>query len=248
MRLAGFSEPGFVRNRNEDAALLGDRIIQDDAPRQILELEGEFPWVAVADGLGGHPAGNLASATLLQSLTSSGQPFHEKSNLNELSIFLSEALRVKAREKWGADGMASTLTAFYCTESQVFLIHCGDCRAYRISDAGKSLISTDHTLVFQNFLRGELDLEQVRAHPMKNRLLQCIQAKEEIADLELHTVERKPGMRLLLATDGIWESMPNHQLLDLVQNGELKQCCENVRQLYYDSGARDNGSMILLEF
>lgn len=246
MKLAGFSEPGMVRTRNEDAALLQDTVVQSNSTGDILARQGESPWVAVADGLGGHPDGHIASNTLLRSLISSEQPFREKSDLNELAAYLASSLLQRSRER-GKPGMASTLTALYCTPEKLFLVHCGDCRAYLIKPDGSKLISADHTLVFQNYQRGELTLEQVRMHPMKNRILRCIEASESIPELELHTLERKPGMRLALLSDGIWEAMPQEKLLELVQKPDLVRCCEAVRKEYYVSGARDNGTMVMLE-
>ncbi|HBS03355.1 MAG TPA: hypothetical protein DEA96_00215 [Leptospiraceae bacterium] len=249
VKLAGFSEPGLVRKRNEDAALIDHQVIQGNAKSDIKTFEGETRWVAVADGLGGHPAGNIASETLLRSLISDNQPFRTREDLNELSGYLSTSLLRKAQEVDGAAGMASTLTALYCSDDKLYIIHCGDCRAYRIQGTGteKSLISTDHTLVFQDYLRGELTLEQLRMHPMKNQILRCIQATDSITRLELHTLERSAGLRILLASDGIWEAMSHPRLMELVQDGNLAQCCESVRTQYYSSGARDNGTMVLVE-
>ncbi|GEM_PF-1700128 len=249
VKASGFSVTGLVRSRNEDSALIESTLVQD-ASFRLHSVELQTPgWIAVADGLGGHAHGNVASQTLLYSLISEDPPFKNQEDLNEFGAFLSAKLVEKSRELHDSDTMASTFTGLYITEDHIHLIHCGDCRAYRVDrdDESHALLTIDHTMVFQDYLRGELFLEQVRTHPMKNRLTRCIQAREEIPQLDHKSFPLKKGMRFLLVSDGIWESMHHEQLMRQTKDGPIQECCESVYRSYWESGARDNGSLVLLE-
>ncbi|MCB1138351.1 MAG: serine/threonine-protein phosphatase [Leptospiraceae bacterium] len=244
MKLAAFSHKGFVRERNEDCALVPPALLQS-ASEDITVREGHFAWLAVADGLGGHARGDLASRTVLSALVGAGQPFHSKEDLNELSAYLGDSLAEEARKSSRARSMATTLTAFHFLEDTMHLIHCGDCRAYDVSH--RKLLTVDHTLVFANYLRGEMSLEEVRSHPMKSRLLRCLQAMEGIVEMDLKTMPLQSGRRYLLASDGIWEAMPMEALLELADNEEVEQSARAIQSEYFAAGARDNGTLILFE-
>ena len=219
--------------------------ILQSASEDIMVREGPFTWLAVADGLGGHARGDLASRTVLSALMRESQPFQSKEDLNELSAYLGDSLAEEARKTSRARSMATTLTAFHISEDTLHLIHCGDCRAFDVSH--KKLLTVDHTLVFANYLRGELSLEEVRNHPMKSRLLRCLQAMEGLVEMDLKTMPLNPGRRYLLASDGIWEAMTMEILLDLAAGKDIEQAAQAIRTEYLESGARDNGTLILFE-
>lgn len=234
-----------MRNRNEDAALIPPDILQGRNSDPITAKDGSFTMLAVADGLGGHSHGDLASRTALHALLSSDQPFHRKQDLNELAAYLASALEEAARETEGAFSMATALTVLHISEESIHIINCGDCRVYDVLEG--TLLTRDHTMVFESYLRNELTLEELRIHPMKNRLLRCVQATSGIPELELRTISHVAGKRYLMASDGIWEAIPHEKLMEKASESSLQQACSIIRQSYFESGARDNGTLILIQ-
>ena len=245
MDVVAYSDLGLLRKRNEDAALIGSDIIQNQREAYPVLYQGDFQWLAVADGLGGHARGDLASRSLLGFLASDQQPFREKKDLNELATYLSGRMKDAAQDEPGASEMATTVTAIYCADGKTYLIHCGDCRAYSI---GKKKIPTnDHTLVFENYSRGLLTLEQLRSHPLKSRLLRCVDAGWKIPEFDLRVLTFEGPERLLLATDGIWESLPHEELMERSE-GNIKEAASRLVDGYRKSGAQDNGTFLLIDF
>ena len=224
------SDLGLVRDGNEDSALISANLI------------------AVADGMGGHAGGEVASAiainTLQQLLPVINDPAIDLDSRADLFLNISyevdaEILRV-SKEKPELSGMGTTLTALSLSDNQVDLLHIGDSRCYRFRDNKLEKLSYDHTVMQELLDQGRLTPEEVFDHPQRSLLTQALMGDSGI-DPVLMSYEVKAGDKFLLCSDGltnvlseleitkIIKATPEDQLLDqLIKETEAKGAPDNI--------------------
>ncbi|HEY6481002.1 MAG TPA: protein phosphatase 2C domain-containing protein [Streptosporangiaceae bacterium] len=186
IRYAVKTDVGLRRTGNEDAAYAGPRLL------------------AVADGLGGHAGGEVASATVIDAL----RPLDTEVPAGDLLTALEDAVR-RAGTALGdiveADpslrGLGTTLTALLWSGSQLGLVHIGDSRAYLVRDGEVFQITHDHTMVQLLVDEGRITTEEVATHPQRSLLLRALGDFTSEPDLQLR--EARPGDRYLLCSDGL---------------------------------------------
>ncbi|AYF87701.1 protein phosphatase 2C domain-containing protein [Pseudomonas sp. JS3066] len=221
---AAQSITGCVREHNEDALLC--------APELGL-------W-AVADGMGGHQRGEVASAVAVSTLrdaTSAGQDL-------EAAVQLAHAAVVAAA---GGSGMGTTLVAVKFDGTAFDLVWAGDSRAYRVSAAGIVRLSHDHSLVQALVDAGELTVQQARQHPRRNVVTQCLGQVHQ--DLEVGRVlgTLAPGELLLLCSDGLSGELDDEQIQARCAHAEtLDELVAQLLEQACDAGGRDNISCIVI--
>jgi serine/threonine protein phosphatase PrpC len=186
IRYAVKTDVGLRREGNEDAAYAGPRLL------------------AVADGLGGHAGGEVASATVIDAL----RPLDTEVPAGDVLTALDLAVR-RASSALGdiveADpalrGLGTTLTALLWSGSQLGLVHIGDSRAYLVRDGEVFQITHDHTMVQLLLDEGRITTEEVASHPQRSLLLRALGDFTSEPDLQLR--EARPGDRYLLCSDGL---------------------------------------------
>jgi PPM family protein phosphatase len=190
IRYAAASDIGRERDRNQDTAYAGARLL------------------AVADGMG--PGGDLASESVINAL----RPLETAESAGDLLNALSDAVSAATsslRELTESDpefaGSGSTLTAMLWSGSRLALVHIGDTRAYLLRDGGLFQITHDHSVVQSMIDAGRLTPEEAVSHPERSLLLRALSAGEAFqADLSLH--EARAGDRYLLCSDGLTSVVP----------------------------------------
>lgn len=244
------SDPGTVRSLNEDCvALLSLRVAQ--------EREQELLLLALADGMGGHAHGEVASrvavAAALAALASSalvplafpvGSVGGEGGALRDL---LEEAVHradraVRERTPQGGTTLLLALVA----GTQVYLAHVGDSRAYLIQGGEAEPLTRDHSLVGRLVELGELSPEEARTHPQRSLLYRALgQAGRLEVDFLSRSLER--GSALLLCTDGLWSLFSDVELAAQVEAAPSAQaaCCSLVAEARR-RGADDNVSLAVV--
>jgi PPM family protein phosphatase len=188
LRYAAKSDVGMVRSANEDSGFAG---------RALL---------AVADGMGGHAAGELASSTAIATLAELDS---EELEFGDLLTALDDAV-VTSAARIGqfieADpsrtGMGTTLTALLWQDGRLAVIHVGDSRAYLLRDGELSQITHDHTYVQSLIDAGRITPEEARRHPKRNLLLRAIDGTQ-VPEGESSVREAQAGDRYLLCSDGL---------------------------------------------
>ncbi|HLK62248.1 MAG TPA: protein phosphatase 2C domain-containing protein [Bryobacteraceae bacterium] len=239
--LCGVSDAGCYREQNEDA--------YGFSPDRRL-------WV-VADGMGGHAAGEVASCmtvrAILQSMEAALSPQADDAAgmipdhlLNAFadahSIVLGHSL-----DHLHCRGMGSTGIAGIVDGDILHLCHVGDSRAYHISEGRFRRVTNDHSWVWQNLVMpGILTADQGRCHPMRSNLLQAI-GNAHIYP-ELTSLALKPGDRILLCTDGLWEGLRHEQIGQIVTaRGPVETLGLALVEKAIEAGGRDNITLILYE-
>jgi protein phosphatase len=224
---AAQSVAGRVRAHNEDAVLC--------QPRLGL-------W-AVADGMGGHQCGEVASALALEQLQ---QAIETGSDLEQAIHAANRAILAAVQEE-GGRRMGSTLVAVRIAEAEFEVAWVGDSRAYRISLDGIERLTHDHSWVQAMIDAGEMSAEQARQHPRRNIVTQCL--GQDVQALEVGRVQGNlaPGELLLLCSDGLSGELEDEQILALCSAAAtLDELVERLVGLANQQGGRDNISCIVL--
>ncbi|HEY7144958.1 MAG TPA: protein phosphatase 2C domain-containing protein [Streptosporangiaceae bacterium] len=231
IRYAAMSDTGLRREVNEDSVYAG-------------------PWLlAVADGLGGHAGGEVASAAAIDAL----RPLDIQVPAGELLSALSQAVRrastaisdlVKADP--ALEGMGTTLTALLLSGSQLGLAHIGDTRAYLVRDGAVSQLTHDHTLVQSLVDEGKITPGEAGAQPIRSLLLRALGDGSSEPDLRL--VEARAGDRYLLCSDGLHEVAAAADITRvLLTVGDPDQGAADLVALAIDGGGPDNISCIIAD-
>ncbi len=183
------SHLGLRRRRNEDALL--------DAPRH-----GVF---AVADGMGGHPAGDVASGiaidTLRERVVAAGDVSAPEQLLEQAFAAANDALLAHALARPDHSGLGTTMTALLVQPGAAVVGHIGDSRLYRLRGGEWRQLTTDHTWVEREVAHGRLTRQAARNHPHAAVLLRVLGGAD--AAIDRFHLELRPGDRLLLCTDGV---------------------------------------------
>ncbi len=232
VRYAVRSETGLTRADNEDSVYAGARLL------------------AVADGMGGHAAGEVASSAVIDAL----RPLDTSVPAGELIDALdhavrraSSALHDMAETDPSLAGMGTTLTALLWSGSQLGLVHIGDSRAYLVRDGEVFQITHDHTMVQSLLDDGKITLAEVESHPQRSLLLRALTTGDSgEADLQLH--EARPGDRYLLCTDGLHEVAPPDEIARVLLGADdPENAVAGLVALAMDGGGPDNISCIVAD-
>jgi PPM family protein phosphatase len=227
------SDLGLVRDGNEDSALISANLI------------------AVADGMGGHAGGEVASAiainTLQQLLPVINDPAIDLDSRADLFLNISyevdaEILRV-SKEKPELSGMGTTLTALSLSDNQVDLLHIGDSRCYRIRDNKLEKLSYDHTVMQELLDQGRLTPEEVFDHPQRSLLTQALMGDSGI-DPVLMSYEVKAGDKFLLCSDGLTNVLSELEIIKIIKATAEEKLLDELIKETKAKGAPDNITIV----
>jgi protein phosphatase len=237
MRLSSFAgtDVGLTRAGNEDSYFCGRTVF------------------AVADGLGGHQGGEVASATAVEPLAAlDGREFTDPRDAAEA---LAEAIRranmaildqaVGDPNLWG---MGTTLTAAAVAgDHHLQLAHVGDSRAYLLRDGSLEQVTTDHTVVGELVRRGRLTPEQAAIHPERSILTRAVGLDPRIPVDTPDPLDLTPGDQVLLCSDGLTEVVPDGTIAELLSAaGEGDAACRSLIDAANAAGGPDNITVVLL--
>lgn len=237
LEFTGLSHQGMIRKDNQDSLLL-----MEPAERGQLEERGRL--FVVADGLGGHRGGSVASKMAVDVI---GEEYY-RSDLEGIYPNLLGALEKAntriydtSASRLDLQGMATTCTAVVVYGNQLFLAHVGDSRAYLIRDGEIRQISTDHTLVEEMVISGILSHEEARSHPDSHILTRSlgIQRSVEVDILE-PPIQLQEGDRLLLCSDGLTTYLDDREILRTVRENQIQEACQTLVDVANERGGRDN--------
>ena len=232
LRYAARSDVGLLRTNNEDAVYAGPRLL------------------AVADGMGGHAAGDVASAVTIATLA----PLDDDEPPTDLLGALAQAIRQandQLRQMMDADeeldGMGTTLTALlWGGGNRLGLAHIGDSRAYLMRDGELAQITDDHTLVQRYVDAGQLDEADVATHPQRSVILRVLNGRpDDEADLSIRDV--REGDRYLLCSDGLSGVVSKDTIRETLKLADPQQAVDALVDLALRGGAPDNVTCIVCD-
>jgi serine/threonine protein phosphatase PrpC len=229
---AGITDVGRVRagSLNEDGFL-------DEASGLNL--------VAVADGMGGHRAGEVASATALEALKAAmaaGRP------LRDAIVGANDAVVEKSVSDQELRGMGTTLTAGTLdTDGNLLIGHVGDSRAYLVRDGELTQITSDHSLVEEMVREGELTPEQAENHPRRSIITRALGIDPEV-DVDVYPVSIRAGDRILLCSDGLTTMVRSEEIAEiLADERDLEQAARHLVDAANAAGGEDNVTAVVVD-
>ncbi len=232
MRYAARSDVGRVRSKNDDSAYAGQHL------------------AVVADGMGGHAGGDVASAsTVLDMIHLDHDSYPDGAEtvladeIQTANSLLSELVHVDPK----LAGMGTTVTALLLEGRRLHFAHIGDSRAYRLRNGKFEQISVDHTFVQRLIDEGRLRPEEAETHPHKNVLMRVLGDVDASPELDLDELDVEPGERWLLCSDGL--NYVQGAVVEQVvrETKDLAECAELLVELTLANGAPDNVTVVLLE-
>jgi len=231
VRSSFLTDVGRVRERNEDACFAGDHVF------------------AVADGLGGHRAGEVASDLALGSVRALDQAEARAAakGVAEAVRKGNRAVHDRAETDDSLRGMGTTMTAVVISGNTAFIAHVGDSRCYLIRGGAITQLSRDHTLVARMVSEGRLTPEQAEAHPQRSVLTRALGADKEV-DVDESRFSLIDGDRLLLCSDGLTGMLGNDEIRDEVAAGsDLDEICRRLIEAANERGGQDNITVVLID-
>ncbi len=230
LRYAVRSDKGLVRGNNEDSVYAGPRLL------------------AIADGMGGHAAGEVASTTVINALERLDEDHPVEDLLGELRTAFEQANRDVANAvdaDPALDGMGTTLTALRFSGSRVGLVHVGDSRAYLSRGESFAQITHDDTYVQSLVDSGKLTEEEAQHHPRKSVILRAITGTEVEPDVSIR--EARIGDRYLLCSDGLSDVVSAETLAETLLEGDPQECADRLVDLALRGGGPDNVTCIVAD-
>lgn len=232
---------GRVRENNEDK---GDWLEPEDP--KVVANRGYL--YAVADGMGGHSAGQIASELALKTLFRTYYASTEGPPDQALLLAFHTANEIvyqSAQQIPGREGMGTTLVALALVGNRGWICNVGDSRAYRLREGRIEQLSEDHSWVAEQVRRGGLTPEEALLSPYRNVLSQAIGATPKV-DPFLSEVELQPDDRFLLCSDGLTSVVTDEEILSIVQKEAPSVACSLLIDLANERGGPDNITVLIV--
>ena len=250
LRVGSATHTGLVRTHNEDVLLtfvaeqLGD------------EASDAFGLFILADGMGGHQAGEVASALAARTVTREviehvyvpylihGRPDAQRPLTEALTQAVDEASQMVYNN---VPGGGTTLTGVLILNERAFLAHVGDSRAYLYHNGRLQQLTKDHSYVDKLVELGQLTMEEAAVHPQKNVLYRAVGQEGEL-EVDTHIETIPAGGRLLLCCDGLWSMIGDEEIQRIVGGAATPQAaCDQMVAAANAAGGRDNITAVVVE-
>ena len=232
LRYAARSHVGMVRAKNDDSAYAGEYL------------------AVVADGMGGHAGGDVASASTVLDLVHLDHNHHDgdagthlADEIQSANSLLSELVHVNPK----LAGMGTTVTALLLSGERLAFAHIGDSRAYRLKDGVFEQLSTDHTFVQRMIDEGRMTEAEAEVHPHKNVLMRVLGDVDASPELDLLYFDASPGERWLLCSDGL--NFVRHEMVEEVirHTKSLATAADTLIDLTLAAGSPDNVTVVVFD-
>ncbi|MFE7798555.1 PP2C family protein-serine/threonine phosphatase [Nocardia sp. NPDC057440] len=230
LRYAARSDRGLVRGNNEDSVYAGARLL------------------ALADGMGGHAAGEVASQLMIAALAHLDDDEPGDDLLGKLDAATHEgnaAIADHVEEEPELDGMGTTLTAILFAGKKLGLVHIGDSRAYLLRGGELTQITRDDTFVQSLVDEGRITPEQAHTHPQRSLIMRALTGNEIEPTLIMR--EARAGDRYLLCSDGLSDVVSDETIANTMREGTQDECADRLIELALRSGGPDNVTVVVAD-
>lgn len=218
---------GKVRSSNQDSVI--------DA----------FPLVGVADGMGGHRGGEVASSgarDVLVELLKDKEP--SQLALRQAIGAANRRLFLRQQEEENLSGMGTTLTVLWVNAEEVIVGHVGDSRAYRMRDGKLEQMTHDHSMVAEMVREGLLTPEAAACHPMRNVITRAV-GTEEGVEIDMMVEKRCAGDLWLVCSDGLHGMVSDEDMLEIIKGNTPEDAADRLIEAALENGGRDNISLAI---
>ncbi len=229
MKWVSRTHVGNVRPTNQDTIILSQNLY------------------GVADGMGGHLAGDIASRMTGELLTASVVGLEPRTDtLAECIRQINAQVFARQKEDEALRGMGTTLTVLWEGEENVCLAHIGDSRAYLLRDGELKQVSQDHSVVAEMMREGLITEEEAARHPYRHMITRAIGTDPEV-EPDVHILDKQPGDRWLICSDGLTNCVPDSMLADTLTENSLQDAADQLLQLALTRGGQDNITLVITE-
>ena len=229
MKIVSKTDVGRVRLTNEDTLVLGRGLY------------------GIADGMGGHRGGNIASSLAAETLV---MFLHDRQPSERmLEIGIAEANRAVFERQLAdpnLEGMGTTLTVLWEVRDRVIIGHVGDSRAYLFRDGKLTQMTDDHSLVAEMVRQGSITEQEARVHPYRNMITRAVGTDRKVL-ADIFQQEKRRGDIWLLCSDGLTEYITGPELEKTLKSCPIGPAADKMLAAALDGGGRDNVSLILAE-
>jgi protein phosphatase len=228
------SDIGRVRSSNQDSGYAGVNLF------------------FVADGMGGHAGGDIASAIASQHISLADEPLATSAEAEQKLIdYIYQAkqkIDASVKQHPAITGMGTTLSAMMVTGTKVTIAHIGDSRIYLARDGVVKQITTDHTFVQRLVDTGRISEEEALVHPRRSVLMRVLGDIEQFPEVDIDTYETKPGDRWMACSDGLSGVVPDQLMKNiLLSNVDIREAGELLVGEALEFGAPDNVTVVLVD-
>lgn len=235
MKKIAISNKGYKRKKNQDYQL----------------MDSKNRYFIIADGMGGHNGGEVASYTAVNTAHGLLKDFEPKSlpqieaKLIEVFNAANEAVYTMSSSKESLTGMGTTMIVSYLFENHIIIGHVGDSRAYLLIDGNFIRLTKDHSLVQEMIDSGELNQAQANGHPQRHMITKAVGTQASIqADILTKKLLPEAVSHLFMCTDGLTDYVNDEELKNICnQSSKLEDCVNNMLELALERGGYDNISI-----
>lgn len=248
------SDPGQVRELDEDSLF-----VMTMAPTYESRTGPVLGLFAVADGMGGHAGGEVASRMALRVVADRVMRTVVLPVLTGDLVLVDEILALLRQATMAANDtvyltrqkrendMGTTLTTAFVQDDRLFLAHVGDCRIYRWSADGLEQLTTDHSVIANMIAEGQAQPDELYTHPHRSIIYRCIGDKP-LVDVDSDMAPLFPGDRVILCCDGLWEMVRDEGIKDaMMQEADPQAACDLLVRRANAAGGEDNISIIVVQ-
>lgn len=215
---------------------------------EVWTEQGKPPLLIVADGMGGHRGGAVASQLVVQHFLSCYQDLPSstdwRAGLTSCVYAAHRAVRDAAQQRH-FPSMGSTVVAAVLLPDRVIGVNVGDSRAYLFQEGELKQLSRDHSVAAELLRRGEITPEEAYMHPTRNRLIQSISAQRDHIYPHIFEVSWRPGDQILLCSDGLWGVVPETDIMDILRLHTPAEAVARLIQRANEMEGPDNISIIM---
>ncbi|QWK19675.1 MAG: protein phosphatase 2C domain-containing protein [Hydrogenobacter thermophilus] len=234
----GITHRGKVRTKNEDALLLGDTLVQEEVMTSpvCVQMEGKSLLFAVADGLGGHACGEMASLITLKTLME--EKPQDAQSINQALHKARDHLEAYAKENPYAQGLGSAVAGLLFGKQDILVFNVGDCRVYGLKEGKADRLTLDHTEVERLVRLGYISDREAKHHPNRHVLTSALIGDASFREFEVFIKKAEGYKSFVICSDGLWE---------LVEDDELYLSPSELLNIALSRGGTDNISLIRVD-
>ena len=238
MRIYSATDVGQKRKMNQDYVFA------------TADPVGNLPNLfVVADGMGGHNAGDYASS---HAVTSMVEEIRQDADFNPVKVIrhaiecVNTEILTQAQQDEKLRGMGTTIVAATIVGHYAYVANVGDSRLYTWSAGTLQQVTRDHSYVAELLANGEITAQEAFKHPQKNIILRAVGAEDEL-EVDCFTLELTADTKLLLCSDGLSDMVDDRQISEILQAHQTAEAAEVLLEAALDNGGRDNISLILID-
>lgn len=242
MKTNFMTDQGQVRPVNEDAGG-----VFYHTPNQVLAI--------VADGMGGHNAGEVASSLAVRTLENKWNSIPDNLQAEDAAAWIKEAINEAnkiifdhSRNDAALEGMGTTIVLAICTEDYLAIGHVGDSRAYLMKNGNINQVTEDHSLVNELLKTGQISEGDAEEHPRKNVLLRAVGTEENV-EADIHTFTWQEGDTLLLCSDGLINKISDEEIKRLYSTEKDNETwSKELMHAANERGGEDNITLAVVRY